>query len=382
MTGRQKRILLGATVGGVLLVVVALCVSLATLNSRWLHDRLIAKAASALDAELTIESLEFHPFQGRAALTGAHLVRSRPASELDVRVADARLEVRILPLLFRYLSIRRLELTGPAVRCERALPARVRSPGTLTRIKRLAADRIAHDSDGSAHVEVKVKVPPDNWNVGELLVRDGRAEYLVTRPDEPPFRAAIASLDYAARDVSLHALTNLLNGADMRGTIEMRGTATLKKIGSQTPGTLAIRGLNLAALDDLLDPTDALELAGGTLDVSYTAAALDKLDISVALHELEVAQNPDAASDEFLFIPVEKLREHVARHGQRLDLAFAVDAAECAVSDDLVFIAEEFWEGMLTALMKDVGARTKDELPDKSAEKLSGWLERKAAEQP
>ena len=106
-----------------LLVVAVLGVSLMMLNSQWPHDKLIAKAEAALDAELTIESIEFQPLLGRATLSGVHGVRAGESSELDARVDDVRLDVAMLPPLYHHLSIHTLELVGPEVRCERTLPA-------------------------------------------------------------------------------------------------------------------------------------------------------------------------------------------------------------------------------------------------------------------
>ena len=374
MTSKQVRVTLLIATGVVVLVVAGLSILLATLDGDWLRDALRKKATTALGAELEIESVEFQPLQGRAVLAGAHLVRERDTSQLDVRLDEAFLKVSVLPLLFRYLSIERLELAGPAIRFEHALPHRAGSTGTLDKVKRFVKKHLG-DDDGDTSV-IKISIPRDRWHIGQMLIRDGKAVYIVTRPDEPATRIALTGIEYAAGDISLDRLTNILDGADIRGTIDFGGPATLEKVGSREPGTLAIRGLDLSALDRLFAPTDALVVTGGNADVGYTTQG-DDFEVSVTLHDLQLTQNPDAAFDEFLFIPVEKLRRYVAEHGKQLDLAFTYDGEKAAGSDDLVFIAEALWEGMLVELMKEVGARTKDELIDKAAEKLNLWVERR-----
>jgi hypothetical protein len=142
----------------------------------------------------------------------------------------------------------------------------------------------------------------------------------------------------------------VLAGADLTCDLGMGSAARLVKRGTAKPATLTLTGVDLGYADRLFNQADALDVRGGTMDVTYSIGDDHRITAAATLHDLRVAQNPDSAADEFLFVPVSRITDYVDAQGGDLTLRF--DVGEWSASQDLEFFARASWVGMLTEVIQ------------------------------
>ena len=348
---KRKKAVIGAAA---LLVVVcaAWFGSIALLNGEWLKSKLEEKVAASLEADLDVERIEFSPFKGRAALVGVRVRRERPDSQFTFELAKGEMQVSVLPLAWRRVDIRRLELRSPRLEVVKHRPAGQKTGGTMDKLKGLVRDKLYQPATAPRRHRAK----SIDLRIGELIVSEGTVDCRITRPNSPPFHARAHSVEYRSTDVTISTFYRLLYGADVRCRFDLGESATLDKKGSAKPATFALCDVSLPELDRLLDPTDALAVTSGTMDVNYTCGDGDRIAVAVTVKDLHLAHNAEAATNEFMFIPVQHLIEYLEKRGQRLELAFTLQGFDADFSEDVEYLAREFWDGLLAAIIKELSA--------------------------
>lgn len=380
----------------VLLINVPL-VSLLLLNSEWLKQTLAEKASDSLNADLTIEALSFEVFKGKASLSGVTFSRYEEASDLDMALQSAEMEVELLPLLYHSIQIRRLELTGPQITSVvRRLPKKKKPP---------------------SEPPPEEKKPPKKkteFTIAELLIRDGVIDFTAIREGREPFKARATDIRYSAKNVTPHSLPKLLYGSDLHCKIEMGTTAILDKSGMSTPATFSLKGIDLpyaskylesgqfdeesseskkteqpglwakvkTRVDTFLDESsDPLIVTDGTMDAFYTLEEKEAMGhVKVKLKGLKLAANPEMSEQKFAFIPVETIIGYVEEKEGNITLEYDIDK-EVSISDDLDFIVNEFWKGFWIAILKEISPESVDALIEKGAEKAIEFLQTEEGKQ-
>lgn len=339
----------------VALLCLTLVLSLVSLDGEWLKHSLANKARETLQADLTIRKIEFSPFQGKASLEGIVLSRRTEASDLDVNAHSVDLKVRLWPLLYRSVQIERLVLDGPeVVFVERRAPRQ--EGGTADKIKGFAKKKLSDVQKAGESRSI-------DWFVQHLIIRKGAVQYRAVREAEQPFELKLGGMEYSASDVSLTSFYRLVYGADITSRVWMGSEALLEKAGSKTPSTLLLTGVDLDYLDRYFDQTDALVVAGGMMEVRCVAEGVVRNRVEVVLKGLKLGSNPEAASQEFLFVPVDRVIRYAGEKQGNLSLVFAVNHVFEA-SDDLESIASEFWKGLWIAVLKEVSPGSVRDLMD------------------
>lgn len=319
---------------------VAIAISFVTLGPGWLKARLVEIAREKLDARLEIGSLTFSPFTGRAVLGDVRFERLSDSSEVRATVQTVCLDVRVWPLLRRSVRIERLEALEPRIAWLVRQPPDAERTSAYGKLARLlaGADRVRN-----SRADV---------SVDELILRGGSVEFVSETEGSPPFLARATGVQYRARGVSLKSFGGLAKGADIDATIEFGGTpAVLIKRGSENPATFSLTGVDLARADAFFDQSDALVIAGGTLDFRYALGGERRFQVRAEFRDLRLGENPGASSQTFAFVPIGTLRRLVDARGGNLNLEFSLDDPGAA-SEDLRVLLSEVWTGMWTELAK------------------------------
>jgi uncharacterized protein involved in outer membrane biogenesis len=335
---------------GLLLGLVA-AVALSLLDGDWLKHQFRQKASASLNADLTIDSVVFSKWKGHAVLSGIKLQRQTPDDTTSFTCHTAEIDVALLPLIFRSVHVKRLELTAPDVVVTAHRGAEEEPSTTVDKLKKWVSSRNLSGPRRRPHPTA----PRTDWRVDRVLVHNGRFDYTLARADRPPFRAVAFGLEYAARDVSVTSMSNLLVGADVTAEIDMGGRARLVKRAGE-PGTFSLTDVDLGYADRLLNQADALVVAGGILDLTATSGGNRPFRFDAKISNLRLAANPDAKSREFLLVPVDSLIDRAKAHGNSMTLTFDLGAAQL-LSDDLAFVVDNAVTGLLAELAKELVKR-------------------------
>jgi hypothetical protein len=334
--------------------------SLWFLDGDWLRAKLQAKARQSIGADLEIESVDFRPFRGRATLQGVRLRRTGESSRADLAVGRLDVELAVIPLLFRSVHVRRLEMEGPdlAIAAVRPASSTTRPAGITSGVRRLIEAATRPSADPSPRAEPPPRKRPPDWRVDLVRIRGGTVRYDVTGPDRPAFSALVTNVDYTGRGVAVNSIHRLLVGADVTADIDLGGTpARLVKSASARPAVFKLTGVDLGYLDRLLSQDDALVVRGGSMDLDYVGRGLKGgVRLSASLQNLELDVNRDAVEGDFMFIPAQRLIDRAAAKG-RIELSFDVDAENTTASEDLRVLCREFWKGLLAEIAKGAARR-------------------------
>jgi hypothetical protein len=214
------------------------------------------------------------------------------------------------------------------------------------------------------NVQKASKVRNVQWTVDRLVVTNGSVDYTLVRGTQDPFRMHMTDMNYAAEDIALDALDNLFSGADLHALVDLDGRAVLEKNGSATPSTFSFTGINLSYLDRLFDQTDSLVIAGGRMDLHASSDRPNKkIQFTAEIKDLKVDINKNAASREFLFIPMDRLLKYIQSKKGNLSVTFTMDDDHFEASQDLDFLAKEIWNGLLAAIAKELQVKTIQKFP-------------------
>lgn len=313
--------------------------SLWLLDGEWLRARLETRLAASLDADVRIGDVGFSPFSGRATIRDVRIRRERPESELSVDLREGRAEFSVWNLVLRSVHVRRLELDGPVVESKVRLPEAPPSGGTLSRIGKALKEKWDEFTETAAPRE---KERPE-FRVDRLVIRNGTFGYERRQGTARPFRFRLGGLEYSASDVSVHSLHHLVWGAELKGRID-EPSGTIVKTG----GRLEVKGLPLADLDPWFDQTDALTMTGGEMELLR-----ENLEVHVRIRGMKLASNPEAKSQEFLFVPVGKIIESVEGRKGNLEFGYTVRGLDVTPSADLEELLREAWKGLWKAILKE-----------------------------
>ena len=279
--------------------------SLYFLDGDWLRAKRQSKARDSIGAELEIASVDFRPFRGRATLQGVQLRRTGEASQADLAVARLDVELAVIPLLFRSVHVRRLEMDGPdlAIAVRRPPGSTTRPAGVTGGMRRLLAAVTQPSTNPSRQADLPPRKPRPDWRVDVVRIRGGKVRYDVTGPDRPPFCALVTNIDYTGRGVSVNSIHRLLVGADVTADIDLGGTpARLVKSASASPAVFKLTGVDLGYVDRLLSQDDALVVRGGRMDLDYVGSGpKGGVRLAASLHGLELDVNRDAVEADFLY---------------------------------------------------------------------------------
>lgn len=349
---RLHRFLL-ATLCTLLVLILAATLALTFLDADWLKSKLQAQARTALNADLQIRSVEFSKWQGRAALSGISLHRQTPDETTAFTCEKAEIEVALLPLIFRSVHVKRLELTAPDVTVTRTRPADEEASTTVDKFKKWV--KAANNRTRPLPTD-SPKAGGADWRVDTLLVHGGRFDYTLDRAGRPPFHAVATGIEYAAHNVAMDSLANLLAGADVTADLDMGARARLVKRATSDPHTFALTGVDIGYADRLFNQSDALVIAGGKMDVHSRTGGAQKLRCQVKITDLQLANNPAVPDGEFLLIPVKRLIERTNAHNDTLDLTVDLGAGQF-LSDDLSFLVDHFSAGLVQEIAKELVRR-------------------------
>ncbi len=386
---KKRSMLVGVIILGLLVTV--LLVSLLLLNSDWLRQKLVENVRASLNADLSVKSLDFAVFKGKASLSGLSFSRKEETSDLDIILESAEMDVNFLPLLYRSVQIRRLELVRPQI---------------ISVVRRLPKkDKRSPDQRKPSGKKMELAI-------SELLIRDGVIDFTATREGHEPFNGRITDIQYSAKNVSLNSLLNALYGSDLHCKVEMGANALLEKSGTSDPATFSLKGLDLpyvskffegeqlykesfereetkksgfwgnvrTKIDNFLDKSsDPLIITGGTMDTSYAVGG-GTTHVNVAIQGLKLAAHPDVVGQQFMFIPVERIIEYVEENDGNITLEFALDE-DVSMSDDLEFIIHEFWEGLWIAILKEISPESVGELVEEGTKKIRDYLQQEEGKQ-
>lgn len=383
---KKKYVLIGIII--LVLLIGTPLISILLLNSEWLRQQLVTKVSSNLHADLSIESLTFDVLQGKASLAGVAFSREDETSDLDMQLESAEMEVEILPLFYRSIQIRRLELAGPQVTSvvrHLPIPKKEERPS-------------------------EQKKPPKKkteFTIADLLILDGVIDFTVIRKGHEPFQARITDIRYSAKNITPDSLLEMLYGSDLHCKIEMGTVATLEKSGTSSPATFTLKDMSLPdvskyfeasqrdlkisateiterssfwenmkeKVNNLLDDSsDPLHITDGMMDTSYILGK-DRVHVKVDLKNLILASDSEESEQTFMFIPLERIIEYVEQKEGNLTLEFDLDE-EVRTSTDLEFILNEFWKGLWIAILKEISPESVDELIEKGTQKALNFLQR------
>jgi uncharacterized protein involved in outer membrane biogenesis len=350
---RRLRNFLLATLCTLLLLILAATLALSFLDADWLKSKLQEQARASLDAELRIRSVEFSKWRGRAVLSGISLHRQTADETTDFACEKAEIEVALLPLIFRSVHVKRLELSAPDVTVTQSRAAGEEASTTIDKFKKWvkAANNRTRPIPGDSPKPARA-----DWRIDTLLIHGGRFDYTLTRDGRPPFHAAATGIEYAAHGVAMDSLANLLAGADVTADLDMGARARLVKRATADPRTFALTGVDLGYADRLFNQSDALIVADGKMDILSSTGDAQKFRCQVKITGLRLANNPAVPDGEFLLVPVKRLIERSNARNHALDLAVDLNADQ-VLSDDLSFVVDHFTAGLFEAMAKELVKR-------------------------
>lgn len=381
----RKRILIGLA----LLFVVAAAawiVSMTLLNEEWLKKQLVTNAREMFDIELAIDSLEFHPWQGKADLKGVTFDLTKPDQHIHGKIETIGVELAILPLLVRNVDVEDLTITRPQVTYVLDRPAEPKRRATLDQVVEkvvvAVADLIARivgeflDAlGGKKGYDIRIK---------HLEIIDGKLNGTLNRPGVDPFNVVFDDLRYSASDLRPSqrgfGVWGYLSRADMSADLRVGDTRiSLRQEFAASPRVLRIANLDLGQIDRLGSQEDAIVFKQGMLDLLYRDSG-ERFEIDARLTNLQLAKNEEAAFSDFLFMPVDHLIAYVEKNGGNLDLQYTRDKKNAKASDDLEFVIAEVWKGMWAEILRRFQAEAGEDLKDwksKGTDKLRDFLRNK-----
>ncbi len=332
-------------------------ISMGLLTNEWLKNKLEQKAAAS-GVELKIKSLTFSPFKSWAALSGIEYRHKKNNSDRTVNLDAAEVRFSLWELPFRIIHITSLELKEPRIVSIASKLSEPPSKGTMDKLKRFAQKKWEDLPKDSAPKRTR-------WTVDRVRVTQGAIDHTIIRQGREPLPIRITDINYTANNIAIDSLDNLFFGVDLHAVLHAGGKLVLDKRGSAPPYTFTVKNIDLAYADRFLDQTDALTLTGGKMDLTSVADGLIKnRRFEARIIGLELTLNKNAAGREFMFIPAERLINYVTRKKGNLVVAFTLSDEKFEKSSDLEYLAKEFWNGLLTAIIKEIDLkkiRTKDE---------------------
>jgi hypothetical protein len=380
MLSTKTKIVL-AVIGGLLLVIVVLVLSAATLSEEWLKGRIKAYVRYHLDADIEIESIDLNISKGLADINGITLTRIQPGSRVNLTVPAARVQFHLPSLLARKLSFEQIIVHEPEIVFEQTRPQERPPVDTLTRLEfRILRDFVLAWVQLLIRIlEVFVGGPADPITIGQLTVEDGTVLYSAARKGAEPFTAHLSNVCYSASDVIPVSARAILQNADLSADVELRDAkASYTQHLSSEPRTVSVSNFNLGYADRYFKQKDALVVNGGVLNVSYLAAAeVGKVEAHLA--DLDLAVNPAAVHEDFAFIPVDKLIDRIEQAGGNMRLYFEVDRRHIAASEDLKFVVMEVWKGLCRQVVEKYGAEVLKTIRDEGTEFLKDLFSRSQA---
>jgi hypothetical protein len=381
MLSRKKKIAL-AVIGGLLLVIVVLVLSVGSLTEEWLKGRIKAYVRYHLDADIEIESIDLDVSKGLADVNGITFTRIRPDSHMNVTVPAARVQFDLPSLLARKLSFEQVTVYEPEIVFEQTrLPERPPAD-TLTRLEfRILRDFVL------AWVELLIRIleafvgrrAEDPLAIGQLTVRDGTVLYSAARKGAEPFTAHLSNVCYSASDVIPTSAHAIIRNADLSADVELgEAKASYVQHLSSEPQTVSVNNFNLGYADRYFRQKDALVVNGGVLNLTYVSSA-EIGKVEAHLTDLDLAVSPDAVHEDFAFIPVDKLIDRTEQAGGDMRLYFELDRRHIAASEDLKFVVMEVWKGLCRQVIEKYGARVLKTIRDEGTEFLKDLFSRSQA---
>ncbi len=217
-------------------------------------DRIETQASNSLGREVTIgDNLSFRIFPRTAFHVENLVIANAEGFEDDylVRVDEADIGVKLIPLLSDTVEIDRFVLTRPDIRLARSRSGAVNW--------NLASRDAAADEDAPAGASA-----PRELKLGDVRIVEGAARYA----------DAAAGKSYAAEDINLTVvLKSLAEPLEARGDMTFQGEpakvdmvlTSLAKILNKQPGDLKLNleiGDTVAGADLTLNTTDGVRYAG------------------------------------------------------------------------------------------------------------------------
>jgi len=380
MLSRKKKIVL-AVIGGLLLVIAVLVLSAGTLSEKWLKGRIKAYVRYHLDADIEIESIDLDVSEGLADVNGITFTRVRPDCHMNVTVPAARVKFDLPSLLARRLSFEQVLVHEPQIVFEQTRPQERPTLDTLTRLEfRILGDFVL------AWVQLLIRIleafvggPADPITIGQLTVKDGTVLYSAARKGAEPFTAHLSNVCYSASDVIPTSARAIVRNADLSADVELgEAEASYVQHFSSEPRTVSVNNFNLGYADRYFRQKDALVVNGGVLNVSYLASA-EVGKVEAHLTDLDLAVNPDAVHEDFVFVPVNKLIDRIEQAGGNMRLYFEVDRRRIAASEDLKFVVMEVWKGLCRQVIEKYGAEALRTIREEGTEFLRDLFSRSQA---
>jgi hypothetical protein len=379
---------------GLIIVTVVIALPIASfllLNSQWLKEQLEQKIQTSLNAELSIETLSFEVLKGQASLEGVTFARHDDASDLDLALQSAHMEVAVWPLLYRSIQIQYLELSSPQITSVvRRMPTSEEEPPETQEKKKPSKKRV-------------------DLLIGEFVVRDGEVDATLLWEGREPLHAIVTDIQYTATNVTPDTLLELLAGSDLHCQIALGSTTSiLDKTGTASPATFSLKNVDLPYLNDYLMPeppsagqaevverrenglfrklitkaetfldesTDPLRITSGTLDLLHTFSNNPKYErMTFELQNFQVAPLSESADQKFVFVPVERIIVYIDEREGNLTLDLELEQS-LTMSPDLSYLVREVYKGFWIALLKEVSPDRVDHLMEKGAQKALDFLQ-------
>ncbi len=331
----KKRLLIFAISAVVILCSIPI-IGLFLLNSDWLKEKLASKVKSSLEADLEIKSLSFEPLKGKALLSGIKLVRKKAESELDINIEKIDLELKVLPLLYRSISIEKLEINSPQI---------------------VSVVRSSEPKKGNKQDRKK-----QDFEIKELYIKNGSVDYTEHRINQIKtgvFNAKVSNIQYYAKNISPTSLSNLLYKADIQANIDIGTQATLNKAGTSNPATCALTGVDLAYISSFYGNDEQIKVVSGQMDLNYIIEGNSKTNFKVLLKDLKLdASQPNKT---LMYIPLETITKYLEKNNSSITLEFTVDES-LELSEDTNFFMTEFLKELSKELIKELPKQVMENL--------------------
>lgn len=293
------------------------------------------------------------------------LKRTDPTSSLELTTEKVSIRNNAKKSRAGLYQVDTVELFGPEVRYVVERPKEIPVHGTKDKVLNFINKKLKDSKEPRQGGSIERY----EYSISELLVHEGRLEYVARREGVETFTAQLSGLEYNARDIAYHTFGNFVVGADIEADILMGSPAHLSKKSSEGSGTFHLTNVDLDYADRYFSQTDALVIDSGSMDIRYEIHDGPKGRYEVNLAGFQLAENADSSAKEFMFVPVSKIVDHVNGTDGELELWFELDS-QFDVSDDLETIVMRFWEGMWKALFKKITAKGIEDALETGAEKL------------
>jgi len=358
------------------LVVAALLVlfgSIYFLGEDWLKGQLEQGAAEA-GADLRIDSLSFAPFRGEAGLQGVRLQQRDEFTEVDIKVADGRMQLKLMPLLFRSVRVARFELNQPEIKMVSREDPNQPEQSLIDKLKELGKAKKEAEAQYAEAKQV-------DFVIDRLAIEDGVFDYTTIDAEGVPFRAKVFEMDYRAENVSLDNLYPSFLAADIDAKFDIYGLGRIAKAGTAKPATFALYDLNLGPLDKRFNPGDALRMTAGKLDLGGKWARGEEVRVDLAFKGLDLARNPAAEKGGPAGVVLDKAIEYVRKKEGNLDLSLAIAPDALSPSQEPGVAVAAVRDALWDALLEKAKDEAVDKLIEKGADKLMDLLNEKKDEE-